>query len=115
MPESCFIPDCLDPADCSYVGLGSDGQPWVLKLCDSHFRLTVATQGMTDEEAVEWARKNRPGGEMSPQQLYVEALHVASRLVAVMSQPEYMAIIQANEPNSDAQALGRLVLSGRTR
>ena len=52
---------------------------------------------------------------MSPQQLYVEALHVASRLVAVMSQPEYMAIIQANEPNSDAQALGRLVLSGRTR
>ena len=58
MPQSCAIPDCPDPADASYIGVDPEGQPWTIRMCEEHFRLAVATAGMTDEEAEEWVRNN---------------------------------------------------------
>ena len=62
MPETCAVPDCSDPPDCSYIGIDLNEQLWAVQLCGEHFHLAIATTGMTDEEACDWARKNRPGG-----------------------------------------------------
>ena len=63
MRETCAVPNCPDPPDCSYIGIDLKEQLWVVQLCGEHFHLAVATTGMTDEEACDWARKNRPGGQ----------------------------------------------------
>ena len=52
---------------------------------------------------------------MTSQGLYVEMLHITSRLMAVATEAEYMAIVKAHSPESDLRALSQLRFSGCAR
>ena len=59
-PGQCAIPDCPHLPDCTHMGLDETGSVWSVSLCSCHFRLAVATQGMSMEEAQAWARVHPP-------------------------------------------------------